>query len=92
MQPPYPGHHLKYVAWTTARRSSHPHTVRQPGLLRSLMDDDQFLKQLDERRQWLAENCRGSFWVDELRESGVEVGKLYRFAELRDADWFRYRF
>ena len=92
MQPPYPGHHRKQVAWTNARRHSYPHSVPQRGLLRSLMNDDQFLEQLNERRQWLEENCSGAFWVDDLRDRGVEVGKLYRFAELRDADWFRYRF
>ena len=56
------------------------------------MNDDEFLRHLDERRHWLAENCSGSFWVDDLREGRVEVGKLYRFADVQDADWFRYRF
>lgn len=92
MQPPYPGHQEQCVALAEARRRSHPHTVRQRGLLRSLMSDDEFLRQLSERRQWLAEFCRGPFWIDDLREGGVEVGKLYRFAEVTDADWFRYRF
>lgn len=92
MQPPYPGHREQIAALIEARRQSHPHVVRQRGLLRSFMNDDQFLKQFDERRRWLGQNCSGSFWVDDLRERGVEVSKIYRFAEQTDADWFRYRF
>ena len=40
----------------------------------------------------MEENCKCPFWVDTLIEGGKEVGKLYRFADLREADWFRYVF
>lgn len=92
MQPPYPGHHQHCFALKEARRRSHPHTVRQPGLLRSRLNDEDFLAELDERRRWLSDHGRASFWVDDLIEHGEVSGKLYRFADLQDADWFRFRF
>jgi hypothetical protein len=56
------------------------------------MAEDVFLQSLDERRRWIASNCRGSFWVDDLTDNGLLIGKLYRFADIQDADCFRYRF
>lgn len=92
MQPPFSGLREHLAALLEERRQSHPHTVRQRGLLRSGMDDDQFLRLQDERRRWIAEHCQGTFWVDDLRENSVEAGKLYRFSHAYDADWFRFRF
>lgn len=92
MQSPSPSPRSKVQALVEIRRRTHPHTVRQRGLLRSRIDEDEFLTKLDERRRWLDENCRGSFWVDDLLEADEVTGKLYRFAEIHDADWFRYRF
>ncbi|MFF8802363.1 MULTISPECIES: hypothetical protein [unclassified Methylobacterium] len=70
-----------------------PHVVPQPGLLRTVMGDDAFLKALDERRRWIAERCRGSSHADNLRdERGGTVGKLYRFEQELDACAFRMTF
>lgn len=92
MQPPYPGHREHCETLLEERRRSHPHAVRQRGLLRVQMAEDVFLQSLDERRRWIASNCRGSFWVDDLTDNGLLIGKLYRFADIQDADCFRYRF
>ncbi len=92
MKPPFPNLRERLDALVEERRRSHPHTVRQPGLLRSRLDDDRFLRLQDERRRWIAEHCKHSFWVDDLTEHGKIVGKLYRFADLREADWFRFVF
>ncbi|WP_293795380.1 hypothetical protein [uncultured Bosea sp.] len=92
MRPPFPNHREFFDAVLEERRRSHPHAVRQPGLLRSHLGDDRFLRLQDERRRWIAEHCKRPFWVDTLTEDGKEVGKLYRFADLYEADWFRYRF
>lgn len=92
MQPPYPGHREQLAALIEARRRSHPHAVQQRGLIRSRLEDNEFLRRLDERRRWIASHCRGSFWVDDLIDNGLLIGKLYRFADIQDADWFRYRF
>lgn len=92
MRQPFPNHRKHFDALVDERRRSHPHTVRQPGLLRSRLGDGRFLRLQDERRLWMEENCKCSFWVDTLIEGGKEVGKLYRFADLREADWFRYVF
>ena len=92
MRPPSRRQRKHLNAFIEARRRSHPHTVRQPGLLRSRLGDDEFLRLQDERRRWIEENCKCPFWVDILTEHGKEAGKLYRFADLYEADWFRYRF
>ena len=92
MRPPFPNPRKHLNALVDERRRSHPHTVRQPGLLRSRLGEDQFLRLLDERRHWIAEHCKGLFWVDTLIENGKEVGKLYRFKDIHEADWFRYVF
>lgn len=92
MRHPFPNHQEHLDALLEERRLSHPHSVRQPGLLRSRLGDDRFFNLLDDRRLWIHENCEHPFWVDSLIESDKEVGKVYRFADLREADWFRYVF
>ncbi len=92
MRPPFPNHRELFDVLLAKRRSSHPYTVRQPGLLRSRLGDDQFLRLQDERRRWIAKHCKHSFWVDGLIEGNQEVGKLYRFADLYEAVWFRCSF
>lgn len=87
-----PCHRERLAALVEERRRTHPHAVRQAGLLRSRVNDDQFLRRQDERRRWIAEHCKHSFWVDTLIEGGKEIGKLYRFADFYDAVWFRCRF
>ena len=89
MKPPFPNLRERLDALVEERRRSHPHTVRQPGLLRSRLDDDRFLRLQDERRRWIAQHCKRPFWVDTLIEDGKEAGKLYRFADLYEAVWFR---
>lgn len=92
MHPPYPLHRQHFDALVEERRRSHPHTARQPGLLRSRLGDEPFFRLLDERRRWIGENCADLFWVDTLTERGKETGKVYRFTDIHDADWFRYMF
>lgn len=92
MRPPFPNHREHLDALVEERRQLYPHTVRQPGLLRSRLGDDEFFSRQRERRLWIKENCKGSFWVDTLIENGKEVGKLYRFKDIHEADWFRYVF
>jgi hypothetical protein len=58
-----------------------------------LLGDDKFLQRLDERRRWIAENCKRSFIIDDLDDDGGQtIGKLYRFADLYEAIHFRMRF
>jgi hypothetical protein len=83
MKPPFPNLRERLDALIQARRRSHPHTVRQPGLLRSRLGEDRFSRLQDERRRWIAEH---------LINGDEEIGKLYRFANLREADWFRWVF
>lgn len=92
MRHPFPNRREHLNVFVEKRRQSHPHAVRQPGLLRSRLGDDQFFHFLDERRNWIAAHCQASCWVDTLIEDGAEVGRLYRFADLREADWFRFVF
>lgn len=92
MRHPFSNNRKPFDALVDERRRSHPHTVRQPGLLRSRLGDDRFLRLQDERRRWIAEHCKHPSWVDTLVEGGKEVGKLYRFADIYEADWFRYVF
>jgi hypothetical protein len=92
MRHPFPNHREYFDALVEARRQSHPHAVRQPGLLRSRLGDDQFLRLQDARRRWMKENCKHSFWVDSLIEDGKEVGKVYRFTDFYEAVWFRFTF
>lgn len=92
MKPPFPNLRERLDALIQARRRSHPHTVRQPGLLRSRLGEDRFSRLQDERRRWIAEHCKHSVWVDDLINGDEEIGKLYRFANLREADWFRWVF
>lgn len=70
-----------------------PHVVPQPGLLRTVMGDDAFLAALNERRQWMADNCKRQFHLDDLRdERGHLLGKSYRFQDNNEALWFRLTF
>lgn len=80
-------------AEVATNRRLHPHVVRQRGLLRLVMEDDEFLAQLSERRRWIAAHCRGSIMFDDLtNESGDVIGKLYRFEDADEAFWFRMCF
>ncbi len=92
MRPPFPHHREHLDALVEEHRQRHPHTVRQRGLLRSRLGDDLFSSLLNARRLWIDENCKRSFWVDNLIEDGEEVGRLYRFEDIHEADWFRYMF
>lgn len=70
-----------------------PHVVPQPGLLRSVMGDDAFLTALDERRRWIADNCKGAVIIVNMKGNHSEItGKLYRFESMYEASFFKIRF
>lgn len=85
---------LNQLAATHAERSRdrHPHGVAQPGLLRVALGEDRFCAEIDIRRQWIGQNCKRRFWVDDLTANGEVVGKLYRFQDIHEAARFRVRF
>lgn len=57
--------------------------------MRLELGDDLFLAELEERRQWIDQNCSGSLMFDEL-PSGT--GREYRFADADEAFYFKMRF
>jgi hypothetical protein len=78
---------------TEARRDATPHVVSQPGLTRDHLGDEVFEAAMEERRLWIAQNCREDHLIEPLRnERGVLIGRRYRFADPDEALWFRMRF
>jgi hypothetical protein len=94
MQPTLPQLISQAVATATiANRLRHPHAVSQPGLLPLHLGYNRFHARLAERRRWIAQNCRSSFFVDDLlNDDARPIGKLYCFEDMHEAVWFRMRF
>jgi hypothetical protein len=68
--------------------TKHPHSVEQYGLVRLELGEERFRFEIDERLQWIDENCISSFSFDTLRDET----KVYLFADADESFHFKLRF
>ena len=78
---------------TDERLATTTHTVPQRGLTRADIGDEAFEAAMEERRVWIAENCRGDHLIEPIRDhQDMHVGRRYWFEDPNEAVWFRMRF
>ncbi len=73
----------------TERDLRHPHVVKQTGMTRLNLGEDQFHAMNAERRLWIMEHCSASVAYDQLPHGG---GQRYLFESYYDAFQFKMRF
>lgn len=70
-----------------------PHAVDQQTLSEDALGQQRFCQDLQERRNWIAENCSHAHWIDTIRDAGLRLtGRCFRFADADEAFAFRMRF
>jgi hypothetical protein len=76
-----------------ARRAATPYTVDVTGLT-VINLQERFSWEMQGRVHWCKDpnNCPGGFEIEALHQSGLEVGRTFRFATLSDGTHFRMRF
>lgn len=70
-----------------------PHKVDQPNLSEDAYGQQRFCQELQERRDWIAENCSHSNWVGPIRDNQLRlIGRRFFFADPAEAFCFKLRF
>lgn len=67
----------------------HPYAVKQKGMTRLFLGEDQFHAMNSERRLWIKQNCSASVAYDQLPRG---AGQKYLFESYYDAFEFMMRF
>jgi hypothetical protein len=70
-----------------------PHKVDQPTLSEDAYGQQRFCQELQERRNWIAENCSHPNWVDPIRDNQLRlIGRRFFFADPGEAFHLKLRF
>jgi hypothetical protein len=84
---------LKSGFITPARRAATPYVVDCPGLAREPIGDQDFERQLCERRNWCESHCLHDHEIEPIRDDqGRLTGRRFRFANAADAPIFKTSF